>query len=366
MLPKFGPLLLGALLSIAICCQATLVFNDPALVADKLNNVASYNGLAPFYPLGWEGPFPDSITAELVTSASQNLTGKIILMPAVFPYSTFLPALEQAGAVACLVQSLFDIPGVASYQGNNYDSAGITIPTLEVSKAVYATIETLLKDIGTADVTIYFNETNVWYESYTNPANTFPPQLIILAFSFTIIVIAAVQLGRFIYRDHTLRFRIPQCILLIEIAGNLVRIAYFINLSGVRNLYGYVAYFFLSSSTTPFTITSALLITFYWHETMTRCSLELTATLGKTKVPFIVAMVLNFVLLYVVTAIALFFSTIQVIILIYYILLAVSVAIFYLVISSKVIKALRRIRESRKLSKRQNRRLDRTQQVRDD
>lgn len=97
---------------------------------------------------------------------------------------------------------------------------------------------------------------------------------------------------------------------------------------------------------------------------MTRCSLELTATLGKTRVPFIVAMVLNFVLLYAVTAVALFFSTIQVIILIYYVLLAVSVAIFYLVISSKVIKALRRIRESRKLSKRQNRRLDRTQQVR--
>lgn len=175
-----------------------------------------------------------------------------------------------------------------------------------------------------------------------------------------------------------------------------MRIAYFINLSGVRSLYGYVAYFFLSSSTTPFTITSALLITFYWcvrviatplidivptcispphvsrvsfllfyrHETMTRCSLELTATLGKTRVPFIVAMVLNFVLLYAVTAVALFFSTIQVIILIYYVLLAVSVAIFYLVISSKVIKALRRIRESRKLSKRQNRRLDRTQQVR--
>lgn len=174
-----------------------------------------------------------------------------------------------------------------------------------------------------------------------------------------------------------------------------MRIAYFINLSGVRSLYGYVAYFFLSSSTTPFTITSALLITFYWyvhadhafnchcpalfsprvfrvslqfcrHETMTRCSLELTATLGKTRVPFIVAMVLNFVLLYAVTAIAIFFSTIQIIILIYYVLLAVAVAIFYLVISSKVIKALRRIRESRKLSKRQNRRLDRTQQVRDE
>lgn len=44
----------------------------------------------------------------------------------------------------------------------------------------------------------------------------------------------------------------------------IVRIAYFINLSGVRHLYGYVAYFFLSASTTPFTITSALLITFYW------------------------------------------------------------------------------------------------------
>jgi hypothetical protein len=363
MLPKFGLLLLGALLSIAICSHAAIVFNDPTLVAEKFNGQALFDYVVPFYPLGFEGPFPESITAELVPSTAANLTGKIVLMPVVLPYSTFLPGLQQAGAVACLVQTVFALPGQASFIGNNYDAAGSTLPTLDMASTVYATIAPVIESVGSTSVTIYFNETNVWYTTFTDPANTFPPQLIILAFSFTIIVIAAVQLGRFIYRDRALRVRIPQCILIIEIAGNLVRIAYFINLSGVRGLYGYVAYFFLSSSTTPFTITSALLITFYWHETMTRCSLELTATLGKTRVPFIVAMVLNFVLLYAVTAVALFFSTIQVIILIYYVLLAVSVAIFYLVISSKVIKALRRIRESRKLSKRQNRRLDRTQQA---
>jgi hypothetical protein len=56
---------------------------------------------------GFEGPFPESITAELVPSTAANLTGKIVLMPVVLPYSTFLPGLQQAGAVACLVQTVF-------------------------------------------------------------------------------------------------------------------------------------------------------------------------------------------------------------------------------------------------------------------
>jgi hypothetical protein len=52
MLPKFGLLLLGALLSIAICSHAAIVFNDPTLVAEKFNGQALFDYVVPFYPLG--------------------------------------------------------------------------------------------------------------------------------------------------------------------------------------------------------------------------------------------------------------------------------------------------------------------------
>lgn len=52
MLPRFGLLLLGALLSIAVCSHAAIVFNDPTLVAEKLNGKAFYDKVVPFYPLG--------------------------------------------------------------------------------------------------------------------------------------------------------------------------------------------------------------------------------------------------------------------------------------------------------------------------
>jgi len=50
-----------------------------------------------------------------------------------------------------------EIPGQASFQGNNYDSAGITIPTLELAPSLYAQIFPVLQEVGPTSVTIYFN-----------------------------------------------------------------------------------------------------------------------------------------------------------------------------------------------------------------
>ncbi len=63
---------------------------------------------------------------------------------------------------------IVDIPGQASFQGNNYDSEGITIPTLEVATSLYAQILPVLEEVGPTSVTIYFNGKCI-YESDGRP-----------------------------------------------------------------------------------------------------------------------------------------------------------------------------------------------------
>jgi len=115
-------------------------------------------------------------------------------------------------------------------------------------------------------------------------------QIIFCLYSAANAVMACYKLRKFIVA-FGFNLSVPISCLLLELIASLERLFYTIDPLGFRGYYGRVVSQVFLSLGTPFTLSSTLLVTFYWQEVLTRWSAAPASSMrnvNKMKIPFII------------------------------------------------------------------------------
>lgn len=222
-------------------------------------------------------------------SATQDVTGLIVVTPTVNPIELPIRILQQNGAVAVvMVHDGIALPGRSIFNVDGSKGEGIHIPAFEIGSVAAEALPLIYPSEDT--------RINITIHSTGNEWLYIPENHLDVIFSVVIGAASAWCVGLAIYKLVLFarvrgRFTrgIPQTCLTLHLVANSIRLLYMVvDPLGFRRVWTYFADNILFTITFPITIVASLLMSLYWVEAMTSASLAVYPGLKKMKVPFII------------------------------------------------------------------------------
>eukprot|EP01122_Echinamoeba_exundans_P008635 TRINITY_DN2893_c0_g1_i1.p1 TRINITY_DN2893_c0_g1~~TRINITY_DN2893_c0_g1_i1.p1 ORF type:complete len:403 (+),score=13.57 TRINITY_DN2893_c0_g1_i1:405-1613(+) len=167
------------------------------------------------------------------------------------------------------------------------------------------------------------------------------------AFSCAVSVIGLVKLVEYLVYSNSTKISVVSLCILLETAGSVNRfLMWTVDVMGARQLTTQAVSGAWRTSSLPFTISATLLLTFFWHETLSRTSLKISMNVSRLKIPCYLAILFVFVVEIVIDALRFTVpdngSTIRRSFnAIVYIIFAFLISVFYIVTAIRIFVAIR-------------------------
>eukprot|EP01122_Echinamoeba_exundans_P002832 TRINITY_DN1281_c0_g1_i3.p1 TRINITY_DN1281_c0_g1~~TRINITY_DN1281_c0_g1_i3.p1 ORF type:complete len:386 (+),score=29.55 TRINITY_DN1281_c0_g1_i3:445-1602(+) len=212
-------------------------------------------------------------------------------------------------------------------------SAARLIDLVKIYPNLTATID---KDDGISPVRQWLTSGLYWFFSIFSAAS-----------SCFVAAYAVVKLYEYCYCSGHPVFSVVGICILFELCGSLIRFAnWSIDSLGARHLTTQHGSGSWRSASLPFTVASTLLLTFYWHETLSRTSLRVSLNIGRFKIPCYILIVLCFVVEIAIDTIRLtlhnisnFWRSINAV---FYVIVAAGLSVFYIITAARIFIALKK------------------------
>jgi hypothetical protein len=261
---------LVVLLSICFSCHGWLILNDTQITCPGL-----------IYPRSLQRP--DIVEGLVVYDNSSDVTGKIVV--AHLAFSTSVRDLQNRGAIGVIFAEFALVPGLAMFAVAG-DEADIALP---ICQTFQENINLVLGHIVQLDPT----EPNQWAVVNSSPVSIVF-QVLVSAFCLTNIILAIHRSVLFV-RAFGPVFGFAQVCLACEIIANTARLVYAaVDPAFMRQIFPFTVGYVLLTVSFPFTFAALCLMTFYWHEMISKTSLKINRFLGKSRVFFFVVIGLLF------------------------------------------------------------------------
>jgi hypothetical protein len=315
------------------------------LVFDGDQLVGNYSaGLIVFQGLRNNPPAP--ITAPICTEASYN-SGCIVLLNEPPPPEKWARIYQAKNAAGIIIGTNGLAIGYGNIQTDNKDTSDVYLPTFDMPGP---TMEGLLASVGQMlnegkNVTgILSYERDQWVVALTSPW-IYVGQIINGALLITNLVLSIYCWYWFIVivRKKGIRLVIPHVVLALIVAGTLLQIIAMVDISGFRRIYPITFNIVFFTLPAPFILSATILMTFYWHECISRSSIRVNPFLTKAKVPFFISCAVLFAFMIISTCLRVLtvvtaFNYVE---LAYYVIIVLGLAIFFIVTAVKVMKQIR-------------------------
>jgi hypothetical protein len=331
---------------IVLICFSLFCGIHAKLIVSLPNNETKIYRTAQIYFQGFDNPF-DPIEAPLVLP-NGTLPGAIVLVPIGSPPEIVTRQYQARGVVGLVMFSTSEVPGFLAFNQDNQDTSDITIPASDMAPSKYRELVGILGPLGAAGIQVTAvldsEDGNAWKDVFSNPG-TYVAQILIGILCIANIILASINLRNVIlYRDRGAKFSVPQIILGVQILANLVRLAQMVDPNGMRAVYSYAANRVLATFTYPMILSSALLITLFWHECLVKVSIDINPFLSKMKIPFFVISAVMCIFEFLNSALRsrnIARNELLLSLQIFYAIIAGLILLFYIVTSIRIIQRLK-------------------------
>jgi hypothetical protein len=253
-------------------------------------------------------------------------------------------AIQEAEGLGVLYITFDGLLGSYYPTHRGQQPPGMWIPMLAISYTYGNMILDVVQE--PQDVFVIFstpdgNPTKEWIDGA--PGVLF--QLSLELYGFFCLSFAIYKLWYFV-RFLGWQLSVTQVCLELEIIANLVRIVYLVDPINFHGYFNHLATATLVNLSTPFTLTSTLLISFYWLEMLTRWSSnarKILQNITKLKIPFAITVVILFVLLLlgmITTGLNLPFPSLLTINTVVVFIVAILVALFFIISGIRILRTL--------------------------
>jgi hypothetical protein len=261
-----------------------LIFGLEILTPEDLTNTKF---MAP--RLRWIGPveWEFDLIGQLVSINSSDVTNKIVLSRHYQneEIEDLFRNRNALGAVVFSGNSPADIPGISNYVLDT-PQREVLLPTVTISVFTFEQLRTWIEDEG-RNITIRLtsSDRSPWDDMMQSGVLIFYG-VFMSAFTLTCIGLAAYKLAMFV-QVKGCHESIPQTMLIFEIVANTIRFfASVVDPLQSRVVLPYTVSQMFFTTSWPFVIGNLLLISFYWHELMTKTSMRVNRFLSKLRIPF--------------------------------------------------------------------------------
>jgi hypothetical protein len=298
----------------------------------------------------WFGPeeWVFDVVAELALFNDSDVEQKIVLTRSEDQDYALIADLvdrKAAGVAVATGHSPLDIPGLYNYVRGLETFFDVSLPVVIVSQPNYDKLYGWIADEGrNITARILSTDVNPWDATMLSGAMIFY-SVFMSAFTGTCLGLAIYKLIMFV-RVKGCQESIPQTILVMEIVANTIRfIASVVDPLQSRAVLPYVVSQMLFTTSWPFVIINLLLVSFYWHELMTKTSMKINSFLSRLRIPFwcIFAVILALeIVASLLRALGLNLNTFRLVMGVCYIVIAVACCVFYAVTGLRLTKLMRK------------------------
>eukprot|EP00027_Filamoeba_sp_ATCC50430_P007461 CAMPEP_0168554256 /NCGR_PEP_ID=MMETSP0413-20121227/7680_1 /TAXON_ID=136452 /ORGANISM="Filamoeba nolandi, Strain NC-AS-23-1" /LENGTH=350 /DNA_ID=CAMNT_0008584979 /DNA_START=333 /DNA_END=1385 /DNA_ORIENTATION=- len=153
-------------------------------------------------------------------------------------------------------------------------------------------LDDYLKDENNNVTAVLYDDPNLWWENRKG----FTAITVLLEIAnFGILGLCLLRLSQFI-RKYGPQPSIPQICLWLEAVGSIMRILYFVDPSFCRGIWNLSFAAFLNFTHPCWSLSAALLLTFYWEEVMQAAHIQAFPKLAKMKIPALICITILFIL----------------------------------------------------------------------
>lgn len=311
---------------------------------------------AQLYYKGIEYNFaPLNYTKLVFPSRSDFIQGALVFSDVYIPSQPVVRSYMQQGAIGVVFNASSDVPGRMMFATDGRDDSDITVPVVQIGPFSAMNVFTTFN--GSYMIVNLTSDGNQWRNVYQSPAMIFGQVLV----TATGIVVAALAIWKAVlfYRRYRFEYAIPLLCLLLDFFACVERSVYFaIDPRNIHEIFDKsieLALFYISI---PFTLSVAILITFFWHDALVEHSVRVHGNILKLRVPFLITVISLYALqlITIILALLLYSSDlflvygINALLLIFF---SVSCSIYYIVIATRVLKRLKRspLRDQRPIKK---------------
>jgi hypothetical protein len=300
---------------------------------------------AQFYYKGISYDFAPLNNTKLVfPSCSESVVGNLVYSDVILPTQPVVRSYMHQGAIGVVFGASSDVPGRAMFETDGRDDSDITIPVAQVGPL--SVIPVFDGFNGSYMIISLTSDGNQWRDVYESSGMVFA-QVLVTATGLVVVALAIWKAVLF-YRRHRFEYPIPLLCLLLDFFACLERSVYFaVDPRNIRKIFEKdieLALFYLSI---PFTLSVAVLITFFWHDALVAHSLHVHSHLSKLRVPFLITIITLYTLqlVTIILAVLLFAAYTFIVYMVNACLLivfAVSCSIYYIVIANRVVRRLKK------------------------
>lgn len=240
-----------------------------------------------FAPQLWYNGYwknPGWLNMSIVTSKSNDVRGKLVLLnEIVAPYEHDLRTHSARGVAGIVVlRDRTGEPGQNMYLLDLSDQNSITVPVVEVFQSKKSKNALVGLQDNTELIVELLPDPNPWKKVNENRfqmgANIF-----LSLFELAIISIALFRLYQF-WSYEGIRPSIAQICLSLELTATLLRLGYtFVDPFWTYRMMHNTASSFLVTIHIPFSLSSAILLSFFWAESLTKTSVKATPFISQYK-----------------------------------------------------------------------------------
>jgi hypothetical protein len=306
------------------------------------------------------------VTGELALYNETDLTDKIVLYDGTYPNMIEFFAENTAAKAVIMVSGStpLDIPGISNYIIQYGFFPDFPIPVVQIAGIRWTELTGYLAEGKVVTLRIRDDDLNEWEVMMESGWMIFFSVFMSL-FTFVCLGLAVYKFIMFSRTKGCIQkgqLSVTQTMLIFEMCGNSLRfISCAVDSLMSRKLLSFLGSQLLFTTHWPFVIVNLLMVSFYWHELMSKTKVKINRNLSKFNIPFWVIFAVFVALEWaqsVLRGLAYSFNLFLIIVGIAYILIALACITFYYITGVKLQKKLRNSKVE-KLSGTRLRRLNR-------
>jgi hypothetical protein len=293
---------------------------------------------------------------RLVACNAENITDAVVLCVLDLPLEAQVKDLADKGASAVIFQSVSGVLGFTNLlrQGKNI---ALVLPSFEVHPDDFNKLAANLEANITLSNIVINPQLNLWVGTLSGPG-LYVMQIVLGVISAVLIIFGAIKFRAVLQWFNGCRLSITHVLIWLEIIANFLRLLMLVDPLGFR-IYSWNVQNAISTLHVPFSVSSALLVTLYWHESLQLYSLKINPFLRKMFWPFIVITLLALALeagaIVVRITVKNLFGTSFIVVYSYYLFILTGVIIFYSLTASRILRYMTKSEKMGKIWQRRKR-----------
>jgi hypothetical protein len=252
----------------------------------------------PSIPIVFKGTNAFIASGKLAKPTDSDVAGCIVWVPITVPPEDLVRDLQSRGAAAIIMESWKIIPGNLQFNlKDGWEATGdISIVMTQIGENFYVQFASLYKNFTAMGINLYAQvdtseDVNPWVEIANEPVVIFVQVFIGIVCLVALILSCHKLIELLIYSHRNKCFKetaLPLIVLILQVIANAIGIPTIASPFGMRLIFSYIANSFLLTWASPFIYTGALLITCFWHESLSKSNLKINYFLDRLKVGFFV------------------------------------------------------------------------------